>query len=56
MQFSSTTDLCPSILQNHTISEKVPKNRFEDMNLTVGGSYSIWNSLSKLEKEWNLQG
>ena len=26
------------------------------MELTVDGSYSMWNSLSKLEKEWNLQG
>ena len=25
------------------------------MELTVDGSYSMWNSLSKLEKEWNLQ-
>ena len=28
----------------------------EDMELTEDGSYSKWNSLSKLEKEWNLQG
>ena len=26
------------------------------MELTAVRSYSIWNSLSKLEKEWNLQG
>ena len=26
------------------------------MELTVDGSYSMWNSLSKLEEEWNLQG
>ena len=26
------------------------------MELTSDGSYSMWNSLSKLEKEWNLQG
>ena len=38
------------------ISEKIPKNRFEDTELTSDGSYSMWNSLSKLEKEWNLQG
>ena len=38
------------------ISEKIPKNRFEDMELTPDGRYSMWNSLSKLEKEWNLQG
>ena len=25
------------------------------MRLTVDESYSMWNSLSKLEKEWNLQ-
>ena len=41
-------------------------NRFEEMavwlrgsltgGLTADGSYSMWNSLSKLEKEWNLQG
>ena len=29
---------------------------FEDMELTAGGSYSMWNSWSKLRKEWNLQG
>ena len=56
MQFSSTSHLCPNILPNNTISEKTPKNRFEDMELTVDGSYSMRNSLSKLEKEWNLQG
>ena len=55
IQFSFTTHQCPNILQNHTISEK-PKNKFEDMELTAGGSYSICNSWSKLEKEWNLQG
>ena len=26
------------------------------MELTAGGSYSMRNSWSKLEKEWNLQG
>ena len=26
------------------------------MELTADGSYGIWNSLSKVEKEWNLQG
>ena len=26
------------------------------MELTADWSYSMWNSLSKLEKEWNLQG
>ena len=26
------------------------------MELTADESYSIWNSLSKVEKEWNLQG
>ena len=26
------------------------------MELTAGGSYSMWNSWSKLRKEWNLQG
>ena len=26
------------------------------MELTVDGSYSMWSFLSKLEKEWNLQG
>ena len=25
------------------------------MELTADGSYSMWNSLSKLENEWNLQ-
>ena len=25
------------------------------MELTAGGSYSMWNSWSKLEKDWNLQ-
>ena len=55
IQFSFTTHQCPNILQNHTISEK-PKNKFEDMELTAGGSYSMRNSWSKLEKEWNLQG
>ena len=54
MQFSSTTHLCPNTLSNHTISEKIPKNRFEDMELTADGSYSMWDFLSKLEKEWNL--
>ena len=34
--------------------KKPPKNRFEDMELTAGGSYSMWYSWSKLEKEWNL--
>ena len=56
MQFSSTTHLCPNILPNDAISEKIPKNWFEDMELTADGSYSMWNLLSKLEKEWNLQG
>ena len=55
MQFSSTTQR-PNILLNQTISEKTPKNRFEGMELTAGGSYRIWNSWSKLEKKWNLQG
>ena len=26
------------------------------MELTADGSHSIWNSLNKVEKEWNLQG
>ena len=26
------------------------------MELTADGRYSVWDSLSKLEKEWNLQG
>ena len=26
------------------------------MELTADRSYSIWNSLSKVEKEWNPQG
>ena len=26
------------------------------MELTADGSDSIWNSLTKVEKEWNLQG
>ena len=55
IQFSSTTLLCQNILPNHTISEKIPKNRLEYMELTTDRSYSVWNSLSKLEKEWNLQ-
>ena len=55
IQFSSITHLCPNIL-NHTISEKIPNNGSEDMELTADGSYSIWNSLNKVEKEWNLQG
>ena len=46
----------PNILPNHTISEKISKNTFDYMELTVDGSYSMWNSLSKLEKEWNLKG
>ena len=25
------------------------------MELTADGSYSMWNPLSKFEKEWNLQ-
>ena len=54
MQFSHTTHLCPNTLPNHSISEKIPKNRFEDMELTADGSYSMWDFLSKLEKEWNL--
>ena len=36
--------------------KKPPKNRFEDMELTAGGSYSMWNSFSELEKKRNLQG
>ena len=50
MQFSSTTHLCPNILPNHTILEYIPKNRFEEMELTVDGSYTMWSFLSKLEK------
>ena len=46
-----TTQLWLNILPNHTFSEKIPKNRFEDMTLTADRSYSMWNSLSKLEKE-----
>ena len=49
-------EICISVPLNHTISEKIPKKRFEDIKLTTDGSYSMWNSLSKLEKEWNLQG
>ena len=51
MQFSTTNHLSQNILPNHTISEKIPKNRFEDIELIVDGSYSMWNSLSKLEEE-----
>ena len=37
--------------------KKNPKIRFKDIKLTVGGSYSMWISWNKLEKEWwNLQG
>ena len=50
MQFSSNTHPCQNILPDHTISEKTPQNRFEDMELIADGSYSMWNSLSKLEK------
>ena len=35
---------------------KIPKNRFEDMELTADGSNNMWSFLSKLEKEWNLHG
>ena len=38
------------------ISGKIPKNRFEDMELIEDGSYSMWNCLSKLENKLNLQG
>ena len=55
IQFWFTTHQCPNIFLNQTISEKT-KNRFEDMELTVDRSYRIWNSWSKLEKEWNLLG
>ena len=44
MKFSFTTHQCPGILSNQTISEKKTKNRFEDMELTAGGSYRMWNS------------
>ena len=39
-----------------SIFKNIQKNRFEDMELTAGGNYRMWNSLSKLKKEWNLQG
>ena len=39
-----------------TLFQKNPKNRFEDIELTADANYSMRNSLSKLEKEWNLQG
>ena len=29
---------------------------FEDMELTAGGRYSMWNSWSKLKKDWKPQG
>ena len=32
-----------------------PNNRFEDMEMTVGGSYSMSNFWSELERTWNLQ-
>ena len=31
------------------MSKKIPKDRFEDIKMTVNGSYSMWNSSSKLE-------
>ena len=36
--------------------KKIPKNRFENIELTVDGSYRMWNSMRKLKKECNLQG
>ena len=38
---SITTDQCPNIFLTQTISEKNPKNRFEDIKLTEGGSYNM---------------
>ena len=51
IQFSFTTHQCPSIFLNQTNPEKNPtKNRFEDMELTVGRSYSMWNFLELIKK------
>ena len=41
---------------NQTIPVKKRNNRFENMELTAGESYSMWNFLGELEKAWNLQG
>ena len=46
IQFSFTTRHIPNILLNQTIPIKKPlNNRFEDTEMTVGGSYSMWNFL-----------
>ena len=45
-----------TLFQKKKNKKKTPKNRFEDIELTADANYSMRNSLSKLEKEWNLQG
>ena len=58
--FAATCSSHPLLIYAQTpfqitlFQKKIPKNRFEDMELTADGSYSMWDFLSKLEKERNL--
>ena len=56
MRFSFTTRHSPSIPSESDYSSKKTNNRFANMELTAGESYSMWNFLDELEKAWNLQG
>ena len=40
-----TTRHSPNILLNQNIQVKNPNNSFEEMDMTAGGSYSIWDFL-----------
>ena len=51
MQFSCTTHHSPNVLLNETVPvKKNPSNRFKDMEMTAGGSYSIWNFVEWIRK------
>ena len=50
IQLLFTTRHSPNILLNQTIPVKNPNNRFENMEMTEGGSYSMWNLPKRIRK------
>ena len=56
IQFLFTTHDFSRILLNQNIPKKPLNDTFEDMELTAGGSYSMWNFLEWIRKQWNIQG
>ena len=50
VQFLFTTRHSPSFFLNQTVPVKNSNNRFEDMEMTAGGSYNMWNFLEWIRK------